>query len=223
MPTDLYRHRRAPVAEQMLMLLIDYTCLENCQWEDQLFPYISWAYTQRASVGLIQVGIAPDTIKFKHEESNSKINPQELRAKKISAQNVLVPSISRGLDLEKTKKGKATPLAHGLDLTLNTLRHALQHGKNAIHKAILVVISDGRGNVPLEASHIGKIQPPVGRKGVEDALEIARKISNLDNLETILLNPQSQQYPELPLLLAKALGAKVVLIPPVETWEVEEW
>ncbi|MFM9159713.1 MAG: hypothetical protein ACKOPK_17805, partial [Dolichospermum sp.] len=28
LPTDLYRYRRAPVAEQMLMLLLDYTCLE---------------------------------------------------------------------------------------------------------------------------------------------------------------------------------------------------
>ncbi len=223
LPTDLYRHRRAPVAEQMLMLLLDYTCLEYCQWEEQLFPYISWAYTQRASVGLIQVGIAPDSILFKGDESKFKINPEELRAKKISAQSILVPSLSIALDVEKTKKGKATPLAHGLDLTLQTLRHALQHGRNIRQKAILVVISDGRGNVPLEASHLGKIKPPVGRKGVEDALEVARKISNLDNVETVLLNPQSKQYPELPLLLAKALGAKVVPIPPVETWEVEEW
>lgn len=221
LPTDLYRYRRAPVAEQMLMLLLDYTCLEYCQWEEQLFPYISWAYTQRASVGLIQVGIASESI-FKGEELNIKINPEELQAKKISAQNILVPSISIGLDLEKTKKGQATPLAHGLDLTLQTLRHALQHGKNTIKKAILVVISDGRGNVPLKASHLGKIEMPVGRKGVEDALETARKISNLDNVETVLLNPQSKQYPELPLLLAKALGAKVVPIPPLKTWEVEE-
>ncbi|NES64777.1 MAG: hypothetical protein F6K24_05700 [Okeania sp. SIO2D1] len=218
LPPDLYRYRRAPVAEQMLMLLIDYTCLEYCQWQEQLFPYISWAYTQRASVGLIQVGVAPD-----YRESNVKINPGELRAKKISAQNILAPAISMGLDLEKTKKGKATPLAHGLDLALKTLRHALQHGKNTIHKAVLVVISDGRGNVPLEASHLGKIQLPVARKGVEDALEIAQKIGNLDNIETIFLNPQSKQYPDLPLLLAKALGAKVVSIPPVETWEIEEW
>ncbi|MDJ0517518.1 MAG: hypothetical protein QNJ74_15120 [Trichodesmium sp. MO_231.B1] len=222
LPSDLYRYRRAPIAEQMFMLLLDYTCLEYCQWQEQLFPYLSWAYTQRASVGLIQVGIAPDSIVGEDKESNVNINPGELRAKKISAQNILVPTISMGLDLEKTKKGKATPLAHGLDLALKTLRHALQHGKNTIQKAVLVVISDGRGNVPLEASHVGKINPPVGQKGVEDALEVARKISNLGNVETIFLNPQSKQYPELPLLLAKALGAKVVSIPPVETWEIEE-
>ena len=176
-PTDIYRHRRAPVAEQMLMMLLDYTCLESCQWEEQLFPYISWAYTQRASIGIMQVGIATDSAILKEEELKLSINAEELRAKKISAQNVLVPSINIALDLEKTKKGKATPLAHGFDLTLQTLRHALQHGRNTIQKAVLVVISDGRGNVPLEASHLGKIQLPVGRKGFEDALEVAQKLA----------------------------------------------
>lgn len=221
-PTDIYRHRRAPVAEQMLMMLLDYTCLESCQWEEQLFPYISWAYTQRASIGIMQVGIATDSAILKEEELKFNINAEELRAKKISAQNVLVPSINIALDLEKTKKGKATPLAHGFDLTLQTLRHALQHGRNTIQKAVLVVISDGRGNVPLEASHLGKIQLPVGEKGFEDALEIAQKIGNLDNVEAVFLNPQPKQYPRLPLLLAQALGAKVVAIPPLETWEVAE-
>lgn len=221
-PTDIYRHRRAPIAEQMLIVLIDYTCLESCQWEEQLFPYISWAYTQRASIGIMQVGIATDSTILKEEELKLSINAEELRAKKISAQNVLVPSINIALDLEKTKKGQATPLAHGFDLTLQTLRHALQHGRNTIQKAVLVVISDGRGNVPLEASHLGKIQLPVGRKGFEDALEIAQKIGNLDNVEAVFLNPQPKQYPRLPLLLAQALGAKVVAIPPLETWEVAE-
>ncbi len=223
-PTDLYRYRRAPVAEQMLMLLLDYTCLQNCKWQEKLFPYLSWAYAERASICLIQVGVAQDYYQFKTNTDNKTgIYPEELKAEKISAPSILVPSISTSLDPEKTKKGRATPLAHGLDLTLQTLRHALQHGRNAIQKAVLVVISDGRGNVPLEASHLGRIQPPVGRKGVEDALQIAEKIGSLDNVEAVLLNPQSKQYPELPLLLAKALGAKVVLIPALETWEVEEW
>ena len=222
-PTDIYRHRRAPIAEQMLMVLIDYTCLESCQWEEQLFPHISWAYTQRASIGIMQVGIATDSAILKEEELKLSINAEELRAKKISAQNVLVPSINIALDLEKTKKGKATPLAHGFDLTLQTLRHALQHGRNTIQKVVLIVISDGRGNVPLEASHLGEIKPPVGQKGFEDALEIAQKIGNLDNVEVVFLNPQPKQYPDLPLLLAQALGAKVVAIPPLENGEVAEW
>ncbi|MDE5105954.1 MAG: hypothetical protein O4808_02390, partial [Trichodesmium sp. St17_bin3_1_1] len=48
LPSDLYRYRRASVAEQMFMLLLDYTCLEYCQWEEKLLPYFSWAYSQRA-------------------------------------------------------------------------------------------------------------------------------------------------------------------------------
>jgi len=220
---DLYRYRRAPVAEQMLMLLLDYTCLEHCQWQEELFPYLSWAYVERATVGLIQVGVAKDKSQFKNNGENlTKINPQELKAEKILAQSILIPSISNALDDELTKKGRATPLAHGLDLTLKTLRHALQHGRNTIQKAVLVVISDGRGNVPLEASHLGKIHSPVGSKGVEDALAIAEKIGNLDNVEAMLLNPQSKYYPELPLKLAQALGAKVRSIPVREIWELEE-
>ena len=220
---DLYRYRRAPVAEQMLMLLLDYTCLEHCQWQEELFPYLSWAYAERATVGLIQVGVAKDKSQFKNNGENpTKINPQELKAEKILAQTILVPSISNSLDDELTKKGRATPLAHGLDLTLKTLRHALQHGRNSIQKAVLVIISDGRGNVPLEASHLGKINSSVGSKGVEDALAIAEKIGNLDNVEAMLLNPQSKYYPELPLKLAKALGAKVRSIPVLEIWEIEE-
>lgn len=79
LPTDLYCYRRQPVAEQMLMILIDYTCLDYCKWEEQLFPYLSWAYTQRASVGIIQVGVLPEIINEKKEENNKRINPEELR------------------------------------------------------------------------------------------------------------------------------------------------
>lgn len=203
-PTDLYSYRRAPVAEQMLTLVLDHTCLEDCKWQDELLPYLSWAYVERASVCLIQIGTA-----------NAK---QELQAEKIIAQSILVPSINAGIEAEA---GKATPLAHGLDLALQTLRHALQHGRSMIKQAMLVVITDGRGNIPLEASRTNRIIPPVGRKGVEDALQVAERIRGLDGVKAVLLNPQSKQYPEIPLELAKALGAKVVLIPEQQTWELE--
>ncbi len=101
-----------------------------------------------------------------------------------------------------------------------SLRHALQHGKDTLQEAVFVVISDGRGNIPLQASQTGKIQLPVGRNGVEDAMEIAEKIGNLDNVKTIFLNPQRKHCRELPLFLAKALKAKVINIPLNETWEV---
>jgi magnesium chelatase subunit D len=203
-PTDLYSYRRAPVAEQMLTLVLDHTCLQDYKWQDELLPYLSWAYVERASVCLVQIGAA-----------NAR---NELQAEKIIAQSILVPSINAGIEAEA---GKATPLAHGLDLALQTLRHALQHGRSMIKQAMLVVITDGRGNIPLEASRTYRIIPPVGRKGVEDALQVAERIRGLDGVKAVLLNPQSKQYPEIPLELAKALGAKVVLIPEQQTWELE--
>jgi magnesium chelatase subunit D len=76
-PTDLHCYRRAPVAEQMLMLVLDHTCLRDCNWQEELLPYLSWAYVERASVCLIQVG-ASDA---RHE----------LRAERVMAQSILVP------------------------------------------------------------------------------------------------------------------------------------
>ncbi|WP_138502299.1 hypothetical protein [Nostoc sp. PA-18-2419] len=199
-PTDFYSYRRSPVAEQMLMLVVDYTCLTDCDWQEKLLPYISWAYVERASVCLIQVGAA--------NASNF------LQAERIMAHSILVPRINTGLE---AGRGKATPLAHGLQLGLQTLRHALQHGRSTVQQAVLIVISDGRGNVPLD----GCIKPPVGRRGVEDALLVAQSISNLDRVKAVLLNPQPKQYANLPLQLAEKMGASVIAIPPLGIVEEE--
>ncbi|NET58964.1 MAG: hypothetical protein F6K47_23315 [Symploca sp. SIO2E6] len=203
-PTDLHSYRRAPVAEQMLMLILDHTCLRDCDWQNKLLRYLSWAYVERASICLIQVG----AVDAQHE----------LRAQKLMAQSVLMPQINAGIE---AGRGKATPLAHGLDLALQTLRYAMQHGRSTIQQVMLVVISDGRGNVSLEASRLGKILPPVGRKGIEDALQVAERIRGFDGVKAVLLNPQPKQYEDLPLELAQAMGAKVALIQPLETWEVK--
>ncbi|NEP10554.1 MAG: hypothetical protein F6K14_10110 [Symploca sp. SIO2C1] len=202
-PTDLHCYRRAPVAEQMLMLILDHTCLRDCNWQEELLPYLSWAYIERASICLIQVG----AVDARHE----------LRAQKLMAQSILVPQITVGIE---AGRGKATPLAHGLDLALQTLRHAMQHGRSTVQQAVLVVISDGRGNVPLEASRLGRVLPPVGRKGVEDGLQVAKRICDLDGVKAVLLNPQPKQYGDLPLELAEAMGAAVILIPLLEVGEV---
>ncbi|MEH1826724.1 MAG: hypothetical protein V7L22_15385 [Nostoc sp.] len=204
-PSDLRRYRRAAVPEQMLSLVLDYTCLQECNWQETLLPYLQWAYVERASVCLVQVG---------------GIDAQdELRAEKREADNILVPRIHNRLEIDR---GKATPLAYGLDLALQTLRHALQHGRSAVQKAVLVVISDGRGNVPLEASRAGKVIPPVGKRGIEDALQVARQIAALNGVESVVLNPQPKHYTDLPVKLAQALKAKIAPIPPLESWKVEQ-
>jgi magnesium chelatase subunit D len=201
---DLRRYRRAAVPEQMLMLVLDYTCLRDCQWQAALLPYLQWAYVERATVCLVQVGTAG----------------QELQAEKISAQSVLVPRIRMGLE---RGGGRSTPLAHGLDLALQTLRHALQHGRSVVQQAVLVVVSDGRGNVPLEDSRMNrKPTQPVKRQGIEDALDVAGQIRSLKSVEAVVLNPQPQHYADLPVKLALALGAKIEAIPVVYAWEVDE-
>lgn len=205
-PTDLRSYRRAPVAEQMLMMVLDYTCLRDRNWQESLLPYLTWAYVERACICLIQVGAA---------DAN-----HELRAVRIEAQSVLVPHINAGLE---SGRGRATPLAHGLELALQTLRHALQHGRSKVRQAVLVVITDGRGNVPLEASRMGDIRAflPVKQRGIEDALQVAAQIGELDGVKAYLLNPQPKIYADLPLQLAEKLGAGVLVIPEMELMEVE--
>jgi magnesium chelatase subunit D len=203
---DLRRYRRAVVPEQMLAMVVDYTCLQESKWQDALLPYLQWAYIERASVCLIQIGAA-------HPKD-------ELRAERVTAKNVLVPQISQKLE---AAAGKATPLAHGLDLTLESLRHALQHGRSTLEQVVLVIITDGRGNVPLQVSQGGELVFPVGRKGIEDALEVARQIAGLNKVKAVVLNPQPKHYSDLPIILAQALGAKIAEIEPIESFEVESW
>ncbi|NEQ46972.1 MAG: hypothetical protein F6K00_26890 [Leptolyngbya sp. SIOISBB] len=213
---DLRCYRRAPIAEQMLVLVIDHTCLRKCQWQDTLLPYLSWAYQERASVCLVQVGMA-----LNKKKVNGKINASELRASKMLERSILVPRISAGIE---SPAGRTTPLAHGLESALQTLRHALQHGRSQIQQATLVVLTDGRGNVPLKISHSGNIEPflQVKQQGIDDALMIAKQIGQLNGVNSILLNPQPIYYPKLPLELARAMQARTVNIPPPleDLWEV---
>ncbi|MFN8444383.1 MAG: hypothetical protein U0175_26605 [Caldilineaceae bacterium] len=195
-PSDLRTYRRLPFAESLLVLVIDYTSLRHCDWETALLPHLEWAYTSRASVSLIRIGAANAT--------------HELRAEPIVASSLLDPRFSSALI---TTPGRATPLAHGLELAHQSLRHALQHGRAAHLQARLVIVSDGRGNVPIEASHTGIITIPVNREGIDDALQIAVQLSRLERLTIIFLDPQPSQHSELPQFLADSLGATVQPIP----------
>ena len=81
-----------------------------------------------------------------------------------------------------------------------------------------LVISDGRGNVPAKARRRNIIEKRIiGPEGVEDALGEAVQLSALQRIETILLNPQPLYYPELPEILAQALGAEMQVIPRQES------
>jgi magnesium chelatase subunit D len=203
-PEDLRCYRRAHLPESLLVLVLDYTCLRGRDWGAALRPYLHQAYVGRAGVHLVQVGAGGD---------------RGLRARLLKARNLLAPELARAL---AAPPGEATPLAHGLELALQTMRHALQHGRSPAARCSLVVLSDGRGNVPLAASHAGL--PPagrVGREGVEDALAQARLIAALDRVRAVVLDPRPQQLPELPGQLAAALGAMVHALPAAADGEDE--
>jgi magnesium chelatase subunit D len=196
---DLRSYRRAPVPGHLLVLVLDWTCTSNRDWEQALRPHLRWAYVGRARVTLIQVGSAEAR--------------EPLRAEQINARNLLSPRVGAALDSLHQARGTATPLAHGLDLATRTLRKELQHGRGAVRQARLVVFTDGRGNVPLAASRAARLDDLVSRQGVEDALQVARALRALNHVEAFFLNPLPRQYADLPLTLAEALGATVQEVP----------
>lgn len=194
--SDLRAYRRAPHPEHLLVLLLDYTSLRGCDWESALLPHLSWAYVARASVGLVQVG--------------ARSAREPLRAELLTARRLLDPRLDAALQAEP---GAATPLAHGLELAARLLLVTLQHGRTSARSARLVVLSDGRGNVPLKASHNGRLDGPIGRAGLSDALAAAAELRAIGRVARVLLDPQPPQLAELPLALAEALGARIERVP----------
>ncbi|PDV98962.1 hypothetical protein [Candidatus Chloroploca asiatica] len=198
-PGDLRRNRRAPVIEQQLVLVVDHTCRTGFAWVDVLMPHILWAYQARAAVTLVQVG------------AQDAAHP--LRATLLNAPNVLVPQLNTALN---AGPGYGTPLAHGLELALQQLRHLIQGGRSAVRQARLVVLSDGRGNLPLVASHSGAVRGLVGRQGFDDALTIAHQLASLSHVERLLIVPEPRLYPELARRLAMAMHAPLAVMTPLD-------
>jgi len=193
-PSDLRSYVRAPAPERMLVMLLDHTCRKGWDWEIALAPYLQWAYVSRANTCVIEVG--------------SRHTPSELRAHKFTAKSVLDPRIGSAL---YRPAGRASPLAHGLELIRQVLRHAFQH-QSSVDEAWLVVVSDGRGNVPLQSSLVGQVTGPVGREGVEDALTVAEDIGAMGQirLHTLVVDAAPSPYSDLPFQLARAMNGVVV-------------
>jgi magnesium chelatase subunit D len=200
-PRDLREYRRLPLPEEMLVLVLDYTCLDGWPWEELVLPHLKWAYQERANVCLVQVGA------IRSLEIAAGAYP--LRANKIAVRHLLHPRLSAAL---RDRGGAATPLAHGLDLAIRHLRSSLRHGRNNLQRARLVVLTDGRGNVPLQASLDGALQNAVLNQGVEDALAIARRTMGFNHVSRFLLDPQPEQLPNLPRAFATALGATIQVL-----------
>lgn len=191
-PGDLRSYVRAPAPETMLALLLDYTCRGDWDWTGALMPFLRWAYIHRATISIAKVG--------------AREAASELRAERIRARSLLDPGVAASLNCAP---GRATPLAHGLELMLHALVHELHHGTGAVQEAWLVVVSDGRGNVPLAASVAGTAPPAAGRCGIDDALAVANRIAALDRLRVAVIDPEPAHCSDLPHALARALGATV--------------
>ncbi|MEU5279249.1 magnesium chelatase [Streptomyces asoensis] len=195
-PVDLRSHLRAGASERLLVLLLDHTCRDaDWDWTHALTPFLQWAYTGRAAAQVVEVGGADAA--------------DELKAQSFSARNVLDPRVLTALD---RAAGRATPLAHGVHEAGRALRAAFQQHGNALVEAWLVVVTDGRGNVPLTVSQSGRLAGQVGADGVEDALRAAERIGAMDRtrVRTAVVDPAREPYGDLPFKLAAALGATVV-------------
>jgi len=207
--TDLRSYRRVPMPQYQLICAIDFTCLQDRLWQDALLTHLrDWAYVNRASIAIIRIG-AKDAV-------------EPLRSQVVQARNLLAPEVFKALEGEA---GVATPLAHGLDLAGRTARASLQHGRSQVVRVRLVVLTDGRGNIPLQASLDGVLDRPVSQDEIDDALTAARSLFEIPRLEIVLLDPQPQFYAELPQRLADELGAsveKVEIKPPFVGTEAME-
>ncbi|MDX3642919.1 magnesium chelatase [Streptomyces sp. MB09-02B] len=194
-PVDLRSYVRAGAPERMLVLLLDHTCRKDWDWQDALIPFLHWAYTVRAAVYVVEVGSAETA--------------DELKAESFASRSVLHPKILAAL---YRPPGRASPLAHGVEQAARALRRAFQQHGSGLVQASLVVVTDGRGNVPLRVSHTGRLTGPVGAEGVTDALRAAADVRAMDRtrLRVFVLDAGTQPYGDLPFSLADSLGAAVV-------------
>jgi magnesium chelatase subunit D len=197
-PEDLRSHARAAEPDRMLVLLLDHTSRRAGDLQPLLAPYLRWAYTGRAAAAVIEVGRAGA--------------PDELRAEAFLARNVLDPRLAAALDRQA---GRASPLAHGLLMAGQFVRRAFQQQPTALAEAWLVVVTDGRGNVPLRTSLTGRFDGPVGRRGIDDALHAAAQLGAMGRmrLHVVVVDTGADPCADLPFALADALGGITVAGP----------
>ena len=190
---DLRRFRRQPRANTAMVFVLDHTCHRGWDWSAALAPYLRWAYTQRAALTMIEFG---------HRSCADELRAEAYRATSALDQR-LATSLTRSA-------GRASPLAYALDLAVQELRRQLRYGLAAAERAWLVVVSDGRGNVPLPVSQRGQLSGPVGGEGVLDALAAAAAVRSLPTVRSVVLAPPGLTHcKELPFDLAEAMGGIV--------------
>ncbi len=194
--SDLRSYRRAPASEYLLGLLLDHTCRRerNWDWTLSLAPFLRWAYVHRAGVCVIEVGGAGA--------------PVPLRAERSRVRGMLDPRLAAAMSRQP---GTATPLADGLTKLQAEVRHALQHGRGGVTDAIVVVATDGLGNVPLQASVDGYLFGRVRQEGVDDAIAAAAGLAELNRCRCVCVAPPRSAYRHHLERLAQALRAPIAV------------
>jgi magnesium chelatase subunit D len=188
MREDLRQHRRLETPRQLMILVADISNSMEDIREEPLNKELDWAYTHRAPVTLILAGEAG------HRARVCAAGSRHLAKVRTAVQK---------------PKGTATPLAHGLYLALQQIGKATRHGRGVVYKVHLVVVTDGRANVPLACSRGESLGRTEGLQGFNDALQVAAAIrARRPKVRTILLDPGNPYHPELPIRLAMALGAE---------------
>jgi magnesium chelatase subunit D len=218
---DLLSYRRVPLPGYLLVLLLDHTCrAEDWDWLEPLSEYLGWAYVNRALVGVVEVG-API------EDADGAEPGRELRATQFRSRGVLDRRVAEAL--ERHRRGRATPLAHGLTLAADMLRRSTQQGGPAVSEAVLVVVTDGRANVPLADSLAGTVPADVADRGVRSALAVARDIRDLGHglggtprrVRSVVIDPGWQLNGYFASMLAAALAAPLEHGTPAEPRRAE--
>ncbi|MFF5306726.1 hypothetical protein ACFY5F_45970 [Streptomyces sp. NPDC013161] len=191
---DLREYRPGGQSESALVLVLDHSSRATEAAAPALAPHLRWAYRQGAAVSIVEFG---------HQDTSD-----ELAAEHYRAATLLDPRVVRSLT---RRPGLASPLAHAIDLAVQELR---RHRRNraVLHETVLVVVTDGRGNVPLTASLLGRVPEGVGREGVTDALLAAAAVRRLPRVQTIVIAPETSIYPELAADLADATGGRLITV-----------
>ncbi|MEK2493191.1 hypothetical protein WN990_26920 [Kitasatospora purpeofusca] len=193
---DLRQYRHARDSGRALILVLDHSCRAGWDLGPPLAPFLRWAHRHDAAVTVVEFG---------HRGAAN-----EPAAERYRATSLLDPRIP--VSIGRTP-GLASPLAHALDLAAQELRRSGRRARGGHHEAVLIVVTDGRGNVPLGASLLGRVTARVGHEGVTDALTAARSVRRIAPARTALISPDSGLYPELAFDLAESLGAELFLVP----------
>ena len=176
---DLRSHRRAPVPEQMLILVIDYTQHPTMPLARRR-PCAPARDVRRARERLPHSGWGEGRQRPAAGRGGDDADPPR-------------PPAGRGPGPLSRADRRRSPTAW--TSRLRTIRHASRHGQSTIRRVRLVVLTDGAGNVPLAASVSGDPPRNVGREGVNDALAVARGFREFPNVEAIVLDPGPRPTP----------------------------